>query len=126
MASLLNVSSLADLDNSTHYGNIWENFVFTEFFKSGYIPGRNMFYYRDQNGVEIDFILENKAEIALIEAKSSERPHPDKLNFHKVGPLFRTKAKSIVACGMEESGVFSMKDYSMYNPLYGLDPFLES
>lgn len=58
VASLLNINSLEALDRSPHFGNLWENFVFTEFIKEGYIAGKNLFFFRDQNDVEIDFVIE--------------------------------------------------------------------
>jgi uncharacterized protein len=83
--------------------------------------GKNLFFYRDQNGVEIDFILEREGKVYIIEAKNSERPRADKLNFRKVAPLFKTKVNSLVACNIPEKGVISLKDYSLYNPLFGFD-----
>ena len=84
VASLLNINSLEALNNSLHFGNIWENLVFTEFLKEGFIAGKNIFFFRDQNGVEIDFIIEKDGKILLVEAKTSERPDPRKLNFNKI------------------------------------------
>jgi len=119
VASLLNINSLSDLDNSPHLGNIWENFVFTEFIKEGFIAGKNVFFIRDQNKTEIDFIIEKDGKVFLIEAKSSERPNPKKLNFNQIAPLFKKEVVSVVACTVEEPDIISLKDYSVYNPLYG-------
>lgn len=119
VSALLNISSLQALENSPHLSNIWENFVFTEFIKEGFSPGKNLFFFRDQNAVEIDFILEKDGQIYLIEAKKNERPRAEKLNFSKIAPLFKTSVKSMVACNADEQGEISLKDYSLYNPLYG-------
>jgi predicted AAA+ superfamily ATPase len=119
VASLLNINSMSDLDQSPHLGNIWENFVFTEFIKEGFIAGKNVFFIRDQNKTEIDFVIEKDSKVFLIEAKSSERPNPKKLNFNKIAPLFKKEVFPVVACTVEEPGVISLKDYSVYNPLYG-------
>lgn len=119
VASLLNIHSLTSLDNSPLMGSIWENFVFTEFIKSGFLPGKNLFYYRDQNGVEIDFILETDGLITLVEAKNTERPRAEKLNFRKVAPLFKTNVKAMVACNIPEKNEIFLKNYSLYNPLFG-------
>ena len=120
-ASFLNIHSIQMLENSLHLGNLWENFVLTELVKYGIVPGKNIFYFRDQNGVEIDFILEKDGKTYLIEAKNSERPNPQKLNFRKVAPLFKQDVKCILACNIQEKGVFELKDYSVYNPLFGYD-----
>ncbi|MCF6295694.1 MAG: ATP-binding protein [Flavobacteriaceae bacterium] len=119
VAALLNINSLESLENSLHLDNIWENFVFTEYLKDGLIAGKNLFYIRDKNGVEIDFIIEKEGKVILVEAKSSERPNPKKLNFSKIAPLFKQKVTSVVACGVEEEGIIYLKDYSVYNPLFG-------
>jgi predicted AAA+ superfamily ATPase len=119
VAALLNIDSLKALDNSLHLGNIWENFVMSEYLKEGFVAGKNIFYFRDKNGVEIDFIIEKGGEIFLVEAKHSERPNPGKLNFKKVAPLFKEKVNLLVACGIEEKGLITLKDFSIYNPLFG-------
>ncbi len=121
VAALLNINSLESLENSRHLGNIWENFIFTEYLINGLIAGKNLFYIRDKNGVEIDFVIEKDGKVILVEAKNSERPNPKKLNFSKIAPLFQQKVTSVVACGVEEMGMISLKDYSVYNPLYGFN-----
>jgi hypothetical protein len=119
VASLLNINSLEALNNSPHIGNIWENLVFTEFLKEGFVPGKNIFFFRDQNGVEIDFIIEKDGKIFLVEAKANERPDPGKLNFKKIESLFKEEVVSILACNIEENGLIKLKDFSVYNPLNG-------
>lgn len=121
LCTLLNINSYKTLDNSSHKGNIWENFVFTEMVKYNFFPGKNLFYFRDKNGLEIDFILEKNGETYLVEAKNSERPNPQKLNFKKVAPLFNQDVKCVLACNIQEKGSFELKDYMVYNPLNGYD-----
>ena len=119
VCSLLNIDSLGALEKSPHLGSIWENFVLSEYIKEGSVAGKELFYYRDTNGVEIDFIIEKTGEVYLVEAKHSERPNPSKLNFKKVAPLFKEEVNSVVACGIEEQGLIALKDFSIYNPLNG-------
>ncbi len=121
VSSLLNIDSLPSLENSLFLGSIWENFVFTELIKEGFIPGKNLFFYRDQNGVEIDFIIEKGGIIYLVEAKYSERPRVEKINLQKVAPLFKTDVVSMVACNVQERGIINLKHFSLYNPLFGFD-----
>jgi predicted AAA+ superfamily ATPase len=123
VSALLNINSLQTLEKSQHLGHIWENFVFTELIKEDFKSGKDLFFYRDQNGVEIDFILEKNGENYLIEAKYSERPKVDKLNLNKVAPLFKEKVHSVVACNVEEYGIIALKDFSVYNPLLGFGLF---
>jgi predicted AAA+ superfamily ATPase len=118
-AHLLNINSLAALHESIYKGNLFENFVATEFLKNGLKPGRDLFYYRDQNGVEMDFIIEENTIHTLVEAKFTEQPDKRKLNFDKVAPLFKDKTNCVLACAIEEKGLFHLRDYKVYNPLFG-------
>jgi len=55
-----------------------------ELIKNNYlVPGRELFFYRDQNGVEVDFIIEQGRRITLLEAKTGEKLGDRKLNFNK-------------------------------------------
>lgn len=120
VAALLNIRSLKDLNNSLHLGNIWENFVLSEYHKEGLRAGRDIFYLRDKNGVEIDFVIETEGKIILVEAKHSERPNAKNLNFSKIAPLFKEKVHRMVACSVEEKDLIALRDFSIYNPLYGI------
>ena len=122
VSSLLNISTLKALYTCPYMGSIWENFVLTEYLKEGYGAGKDLFYFRDQNGVEIDFIVEKEGEIFLVEAKHSERPDPAKLNFNKIAPRMNEKVTSLVACVVEEKGIIRLKEFSIFNPLFGLLP----
>jgi predicted AAA+ superfamily ATPase len=119
LASLLNIHTLEGYLESMFQGNLWENFVLVELIKSGNIAGTNLFFFRDQNGVEIDFIIEKDAETFLMEAKSSENPDPRKLNFSRIAPGFKTKVNSLLACGADVEGIIDLKDYAVFNPLNG-------
>jgi uncharacterized protein len=117
ICALLNIHSLQTLEYSPHLGSVWENFVFTELLKSGFVCGKDLFFYRDQNGVEIDFIVEKEGQTFLIEAKYSENTKDGKLNFKKVKPLFNTEIQQLVACTVNEKNLINLKDFSVYNPL---------
>jgi predicted AAA+ superfamily ATPase len=119
VSALLNINSLDTLHQSAHLGNLWENLVLTELVKEGFVAGKNLFYLRDQNGVEIDFVLEKSGKTILLEAKYTEHPTWKKLNFYKFTSRFKRKVESIVACSVEEKGKISLKNFSIYNPLYG-------
>ena len=119
VSSLLNINSLEALNNSPHLGNIWENLVFTEFLKEGFISGKNIFFFRDQNGVEIDFIVEKDGRTFLVEAKTSEKPNPQKLNFRKIAPLFKEEVTSGVACGVEEKGLMNTREVQYQRSMQG-------
>lgn len=118
LCSLLNISSLSDWQNHPNRGELWENFVFMEYVKTRHLfPGRNIFFYRDKNGVEVDFVIEAGGALELVEAKASERVDERKLNFHKVSKLFNNTA-SYLACMIDENRKVVLKDYTMLNPLH--------
>lgn len=116
---LLDIFSSADYKSHIYRANIWENFVLSELTKSqGYTVNKNLFFYRDQNGVEIDFLLEKKSQIYLVEVKDSEKVDPRKLNFKKVTPLFKEETHCSVACHTEGDTIYRLKDWSLFNPIF--------
>lgn len=119
IASLMNITLLDGVLHSPHLGSFWENMVFMELLKAGFRPGKNMFYMRDQNGVEMDFILEKDGNTYLIEAKYNERPDVKKLNFRKLAPLFDHEVTCILACNIQERGLIRLENHAVYNPLLG-------
>ena len=50
-------------------------------------PGKDLFFYRDHNGVELDFVIERGLNLLFMEAKAGERIDSRKLNFGKVVQL---------------------------------------
>ena len=121
LCSLLNINNRKDFFRNKLMGNIWENLVFCELMKTYRLKlGRNFFFYRDQNGVEVDFLIVKSGEISLIEAKAAEKILDDrKLNFNKVVPLFAKEheVEATVACMIDEKRTLRFKDYNMVNPM---------
>ncbi len=117
LCRLLNIRNDQELNDHIHEGNIWENFVFTELLKNPDINRNHLFFYRDQNNVEIDFLIEVKGRTLLVEAKSSEHPDPSKLNFRKVRPVIKGKTHCILACRQKEGFRISLKDHDIVNPV---------
>lgn len=117
LSFLLNLNSLEAWNSNPYKGQLWENFAFTELVKSGlFSPGNNLFYYRDHNGVEIDFLLETDGQTILVEAKAAERIDERKLNFAKVAPILAS-SKCILLNPIQESRPVLSKNYVMANPL---------
>lgn len=116
---LLNLTSMDACLKTPLLGHLWENFVFSELLKTLLVkPGRNLFYYRDQNGVEMDFMLELADMLYLVEAKSSERVETRKLNFVKIAPLFKARQiRCVLMCASTEKTPLELKDYAVMNPL---------
>jgi uncharacterized protein len=116
LCHLLQIRSEMDYLDHPLKGAVWETLTHSELIKSGFRPGKDLFYYRDQNGVEIDFLLNKNREIELIEAKASEQPDLSRLNFTKVATLFKKKKVTCkVACPALTS--VDLGRYQIYNPL---------
>ncbi len=70
---LLSIRSKEELKTHCLYGNIFETFVISEFFKRichiAQIPP--LYFWRDQVGNEIDLLIEHKNEVIPVEIKSA-------------------------------------------------------
>lgn len=119
LCHMLNVSNRSAYEATPMGGQIWENFVFTEIVKTLSLkPGRNLFFYRDQNGVEMDFVMEMDRRLVLVEAKAAERVDRRKLNFSKIAPLFLSgEVQCVLMNASAESSAVQFREYSMLNPL---------
>lgn len=76
---LLNISSARDLERSPFYGPIFEGFVASEIAKTQINHGkrREFYYFRDQQGLEVDFVVPTgAASLAFLEAKTSRTLQP--------------------------------------------------
>jgi len=106
-------------ETSPYRGALWENMAFSEIIKTtGAMPGRNLFYYRDQNNVELDFIYETPSCRYLIEAKAAERVDERNLNFRKVAALLKDKtSKNILMANIQEKNIVSLSACDIVNPL---------
>lgn len=123
---LLGVTCEDDWHAHPQKGSLWENAVMMEFVKTrGLVPGRDLFFYRDQNGVEIDLVVEKPGKLILVEAKAGERIDPKKLHFKRVQPLFNEswEVVSILAHPTPDKSVLSLNGYMSVNPLLTALPF---
>lgn len=118
---LLGINNENDWQAHPYRGNMWENLVLMELIKTkNFTPGNNLFFYRDQNGVEVDFLLEQQGKLILIEAKANEKINAKRLNFQKVAALFEKKYQTakILAQNIKEDQIIKYKDYDCFNPLF--------
>ena len=77
---LLGIDSVRALSRSPFWGAVFEGFVASEIVKQQSNLGRRreLYFFRDQRGLEIDFIVPSSAqELVLIEAKPSRTVYPD-------------------------------------------------
>ena len=73
-AFLLNIENAVQLETHPLRGNLFENLVIGEFLKMRYNRGSraNMYFLRDQNGREVDLLLETGGKLLPIEIKSAK------------------------------------------------------
>ncbi len=73
-------------------GAIFENLIYNELFKNNANNNYrfNIWFWRDNHGTEIDFLLESGTDMTAIEVKSSKNLHSEYLNnlrkFNKYNP----------------------------------------
>ena len=72
---LLGLSS-SNIRNSPFIGNVWETFVFSEFRKwiKYRKPDAYIWFYRDNRGREVDFLVESEGRLNFYEVKWSATP----------------------------------------------------
>lgn len=77
---LLGIDTETELEKSPFLGAIFEGFIAAEIIKSQVNAGmrRELYYFRDQQGLEVDFVVPGKSgSMTLVEAKSSRTAKPD-------------------------------------------------
>lgn len=74
VAYLLGIESWQDITRHFARGALFENYVAIELIKKRFNQGRekNLYFWRDSHGVEVDFLLEVSSTLIPIEVKSSE------------------------------------------------------
>lgn len=102
---LLHIRSVAELERSSYWGALTETWAFGQLMRNFHnraeIP--NLSYYRDSNGAEVDFLLEEGNVIFPMEVKAAETAHADDLKHCKAIPLGRaTLAPGLVLCAAEQ------------------------
>lgn len=75
---LLGIESARALERSPFLGSIFEGFVASEIAKLQMNRGGRpqIYYFRDHQGLEVDFVVPYRSELMLIEAKASRTPVP--------------------------------------------------
>lgn len=74
LCNLLGISSAAQLETHHYFGNIVENALIVELYKKRANAGKRpkFWFWQDQQGNEIDLVVEENGELTAIEIKSSQ------------------------------------------------------
>lgn len=75
---LLGIRSHAELERSPFLGAIFEGFIAAEIVKSQQYAGRRkeIYHFRDQQGLEVDFLFPFRAGLWMVECKAAKTLHP--------------------------------------------------
>ncbi len=118
---LLNIFTNDQLKNSILYGHLFENLFFNELYRQATLQQiqKSIYFYRDKNNLEIDFVIEQGNKLHLIEVKSSEYPKEVIGNLQKVSNILQSRYKIVrwVACQTNETHPFIVDDVTFFNPL---------
>ncbi len=91
---LLGIDSAKELQTHPSYGNIFENFIIAEKLKTiaNTRANEKLYFWRDNNGVEIDLLVDKGLTKDLVEIKSSQTFQPSmSSNIKKVTPIMSAK-----------------------------------
>lgn len=92
---LLGIDTIGELEKSPFLGAIFEGFIAAEIIKAQVNAGmrRELYYFRDQQGLEVDFILPGKnGSMTMIEAKASRTVKPEMaLPMRRLGSAWEAK-----------------------------------
>ncbi len=76
---LLGINTQAELDRSPFLGPLFEGYVAAEILKSQTNQGRRkeLYHFRDQQGLEVDFLFPSGQGLWMVECKASKTVKPD-------------------------------------------------
>lgn len=118
---LLNLKTNDDIKNSHYYGALFENLVYNELARQAELTHsqRSLFFLRDKNTLEVDFLIEQGNILRLIEAKTAEYPKEAADHLKKIKAMFpRTqKIELYVACQITSAAPQTIGECTFFNPL---------
>lgn len=108
------------LENSAYAGAIFETYVVSEIIKSFANAGLNykryLYYYRDNNGHEIDIIIEYNNKLYPVEIKKAKQPDKTAIkHFSVLNGISKDVGNGIVLCMINE--VFPIDKNNYYVPI---------
>lgn len=115
LCSLLGVRE-DSIDHYAHMGSIWETYLYSEFRKrkNNQGLGFSTWFYRDQQGLEVDFVVEATGNVHLFEAKWSQRPDQKAVNpMQRLQAKMRSVSRMYVLCRTESA--FPMDEIRVVN-----------
>ena len=114
---LLGINSKEQLDIHPLRGNIFENFIISEYIKKKNNTGEevSLYYWRDQKGHEVDLIEDRSNYLFPIEIKLSETFNRSFIQ--NIEYLNKLQASEIVECKVKGSLIYSGEDERFYKDI---------
>ena len=106
----------SNIDTYAHLGPIWETYLYGELRKhrSNLRLGYSTWFYRDQQGLELDFLVESAGQLHLLEAKWNQQPdRKAMLAMNLVQERLRQVRTKTILCRAETS--YPMEDVRVVN-----------
>ena len=94
------------IENYANIGAIWETFLFSRFrkFSENFGKKYSIWFYRDQRGLEVNFLLEASGKVLLVESKWSQLPGKSAIqSLEKLKRKIPTVYASYIACRAESA-----------------------
>lgn len=105
---------------SAFWGAYWENFVMSELLKRAAVrPGRELFFYRDHNGLEVDAVISGERELVLLEIKGSPAAARDLSAARRVAALLGSRPhRIVVAAPIDADEPIDLGDHRVVDPRF--------
>ena len=96
--ALLGLTSFENLYSHPAYGACWEQVVLANI--RGLLPSAEIFFYRDSNGNEVDFVVKSGSRVIAVECKCSSAPSVSSGTYAALDDV--RPAKTIVVAPVKE------------------------
>jgi len=114
---LLGIKKPEHIDSHPLRGALFENFIVSEFIKNCYnnVQDKNLYFFRDHVGNEVDLILDYGTELVSVEIKASKTVNNDflkGLNFYKDLSKNQNTKRYLIYTGEEDYDFHNIKVFS--------------
>lgn len=119
-AYLLGITDTSHIQSSPMRGELFENFVITEFLKNRYnqVKDNNLYFFRDHVGNEVDLILDDGAELISVEIKAGKTIASDYfkgLDYYQHLSGSKNKKRIIIYAGEQSMRYKDIDVYSYFD-----------
>ena len=119
-AYLLGMTNPSYVQSNPLHGELFENFIVSEFLKNRYnhVKNNNLYFFRDHVGNEVDLILDYGSELISVEIKAGSTISSDYFKglhyYHQLSGI-KNKKKIVIYAGNESLRYHDIDIYSCFN-----------